>query len=69
MVRIERAITNDADLCPGSTYVQFELDGLLRADAAARAQIYTQALNADTGWLRRDEVRELEDLPPESENS
>jgi len=69
MVRIERAITNDPDLCPGATYVQFELDGLLRADAASRAQIYTQALDSDTGWLRRDEVRELEDLPPESENS
>ena len=25
------------------------------------------ALNPETGWMRRDEVRELEDLPPESE--
>jgi len=65
IVRIERAISNDADLCPGGTYVQFDLDGLLRADAATRAGIYTQALNADTGWLQRREVRELEDLPPE----
>jgi HK97 family phage portal protein len=66
LVRIERAISNDTDLCPGSTYVQFELDGLLRADAATRADIYTKALNAETGWLRRAEVRELEDLEPES---
>jgi phage portal protein BeeE len=66
LVRIERAISNDSDLCPGSTYVQFELDGLLRADAATRADIYTKALNAETGWLRRAEVRELEDLEPES---
>ena len=31
LVRIERAFTNDTDLCPGNTYVQFDLDGLLRA--------------------------------------
>ncbi len=65
LVRIERAITNDTDLCPGGTYVQFELDGLLRADAKTRAETYEKALNTETGWLRRDEVRELEDLPPE----
>ena len=65
IVRIETAITNDTDLCPGGTYCQFELDGLLRSDAKSRAETYTLALNADTGWLRRDEVRELEDLPPE----
>jgi HK97 family phage portal protein len=65
LVRIEKAFSNDADLCPGSTYCQFELDGLLRADAQSRAQTYTAALSPETGWLRREEVRELEDLPPE----
>ena len=65
IVRIETAITNDPDLCPGGTYVQFELDGLLRADAKTRAETYTQALAPETGWMRREEVRELEDLPPE----
>jgi HK97 family phage portal protein len=65
--RIERAISNDADLCPGGTYVQFDFDGLLRASSEQRAQSYTAALNPETGWMRRDEVRELEDLPPESE--
>lgn len=65
IVRIERAISNDADLCPGSTYVQFDLDGLLRADGATRSEVYTRALNPETGWMRRDEIRELEDLQPE----
>jgi HK97 family phage portal protein len=65
--RIERAISNDADLCPGGTYVQFDFDGLLRAASEQRAQQYTAALNAETGWMRREEVRELEDLPSESE--
>jgi HK97 family phage portal protein len=36
LVRIERAISNDADLCPGTTYVEFSLDGLLRGDTATR---------------------------------
>jgi HK97 family phage portal protein len=65
IVRIERAISNDSDLCPGNTYVAFDMDGLLRADAATRSEIYTRALNADTGWMTRAEVRELEDLTPE----
>jgi HK97 family phage portal protein len=65
LVRIERAITNDSDLCPGHTYVEFSLDGLLRGDTATRAGVYTQALNAATGWMTRAEVRELENLTPE----
>ena len=56
MVRIERAFSNDPDLCPGGAYLSFDLDGLLRADAATRAQVYTAALNPQTGWLTRDEV-------------
>jgi HK97 family phage portal protein len=66
IVRIERAISNDTDLCPGGTYVQFDLDGLLRADAATRAATYEKALNPETGWMTRPEIRELEDLPPEN---
>ena len=67
--RIERAISNDADLCPGGTYVQFDFDGLLRASSEQRAQAYTAALNPETGWMCREEVRELEDLPPEQVTS
>jgi phage portal protein BeeE len=64
--RIETAISNDVDLCPGSTYCAFDFDGLLRAAPEQRAQIYAAALNPQTGWLRREEVRALEDLPPET---
>jgi HK97 family phage portal protein len=67
LVRIEKAIGNDTDLCPGNTYVQFDLDGLLRADATQRSEIYMKALDPITGWMRRSEIRELEELPPESE--
>jgi phage portal protein BeeE len=51
LVRLERAISGDADLCPGGTYVEFDLDGLLRADASQRAAIYSAALNPTTGWM------------------
>jgi HK97 family phage portal protein len=64
--RIETAISNDADLCPGGAYVLFDFDGLLRSAPEQRAEAYTRALDPATGWMRRDEVRELEDLPPEN---
>jgi HK97 family phage portal protein len=62
--RIELAISNDADLAFQKQYVKFELDGLLRADAKSRAEIYHLALDPVQGWLDVDEVRRLEDLPP-----
>ena len=65
MRRIERAISADTTLCPGGTFVEFVLDELLRGDADTRSEIYTRALNPETGWMRRDEIRELENLPPE----
>jgi HK97 family phage portal protein len=66
LVLIEQAISQDADLCPGSLYVEFLLDALLRADSKTRAEIYEKALDPITGWLNRDEVRRLENLGPES---
>ena len=67
-VRIETAFSNDADLCPGGTYLLCDFDGLQRAAPEQRAQSYTAALNRETGWMRREEVRALEDLPPETES-
>jgi len=65
--RIELAISNDPDLAFQRQYVRFELDGLLRADAKTRAEVYALALDPVTGWMNRDEVRRLEDLEPEPE--
>jgi HK97 family phage portal protein len=67
LVVIEQALSADSDLCPGSLYVEFLLDLLLRADSATRADVYTKALDPITGWMRRDEVRRLENLEPEPE--
>jgi HK97 family phage portal protein len=63
---IEQGLSADADLFPQPVqYCRFDLEGLLRADPAARASFYTAALNNETGWMTRAEVRELEDLPAE----
>lgn len=62
---IEQALTADADLFNSTTFCEFLIDGLLRADSMTRAQVYEKALNPVTGWLRRDEVRRLENLEPE----
>jgi len=43
-------------------YVEFNVEGLLRADSAGRAAYYNQGLN--DGWLCRNEVRAKENLPP-----
>jgi hypothetical protein len=45
--------------------VKFEVDGLLRADARTRAEVYAKSLDPVTGWLTCAEVRRLEDLEPE----
>jgi HK97 family phage portal protein len=69
LVRIERAISNDVDLCPGGTYVEFLLDALLRGDADVRSQIYARALDPATGWMTRSEIRALENLDPEGDTN
>ena len=67
--RIELAISNDGDLAFERQYVKFEADALLRADAKTRADVYTAALDPLTGWMTREEVRRLEDLPPEPQGA
>jgi len=64
---LEAALSADVDLfSPESrTYCAFDLDGLLRGAPKDRAEVYTAALDPITGWLRREEVRALEDLPAE----
>jgi HK97 family phage portal protein len=63
---IEAALSSDPDLFPlPNTYAEFLVEGLLRADSSTRAQFYTAALNPQTGWMTRAEVRDLENLPRE----
>lgn len=43
-------------------YVEFSVKGLLRGDSAGRTALYSSALQ--NGWMSRNEVRQLENLPP-----
>lgn len=61
--RIEQYINKDL-LAPGERarfYSKFNVEGLLRADSAARASFYAVMVN--NGCMTRNQVRELEDWP------
>lgn len=63
MVRIEQQITKKL-MTPSERLKykpKFSVEGLLRADSQGRSNFYTSALQ--NGWMTRNEVRELEDLP------
>lgn len=49
------------------SYWKFNLGGLLRGDTAARTAFYQMAVRCSI--MKPDEVRELEDLPPEGGNA
>lgn len=62
--RIEQAIQKRviAPADQGRYYVKFNVEGLLRGDSAARANLYS--VFVQNGIMTRAEVRELEDLEP-----
>lgn len=59
MVKLEAAFNR---LTPPEQYVKFNVDALTRADLQARYQAHHLALT--DGWMSKDEIREIEDLPP-----
>lgn len=65
LVLLQQALSADRDLCPPAVYCEFVRDALMRPDAATRAAVFEKALNPSTGWMRRDEIRALENLPAE----
>lgn len=67
--RIEQSISKDL-LTPAERlryYPKYAVEGLLRADSAARSAFY--GVMVDKGILTRDEVRELEDREPMGGNA
>lgn len=64
-VRLEAHLNFDPDLMPRGTFVEFQLEGLLRGDQAARATFYSQGINA--GWLSPKRAAELENQPAPEE--
>lgn len=58
---LEKQLLSTADRVAGIT-IEFNLEGLLRADSTARAAFYKSGLN--DGWFTINEVRALENMPP-----
>ncbi len=60
LTRVEQRLTRLLD--PGTVYVRYAVEGLLRGDSAQRAAFYTQMWNI--GALSTNDIRRLEDMPP-----
>lgn len=58
---LEKQLLTPADRAAG-IIIEFNLEGLLRGDSAARATFYQSGLT--NGWMTINEVRALENLPP-----
>ncbi|EDS7008441.1 phage portal protein [Salmonella enterica subsp. diarizonae] len=62
LVNIEQEIGRCLLDSDDEVFAEFSVEGLLRADSAGRAAYYTSALQ--NGWLSRNDVRRLENMPP-----
>ncbi|KGD84915.1 portal protein [Pantoea stewartii subsp. indologenes] len=62
LVNIEQEISRCLLDNEDDVFAEFSVEGLLRADSAGRAAYYTSALQ--NGWMSRNDVRRLENLPP-----
>ncbi len=62
LVNIEQEISRCLLNVDDDYYAEFSVEGLLRADSAGRSAYYTTALQ--NGWMSRNDVRRLENLPP-----
>lgn len=60
--RIEAWVNFDEDLMAAGNFIEFEMEGRLRGDTATRYDAYAKAVGRP--WLRGNEVRRLENLPP-----
>ncbi|UNH40197.1 phage portal protein [Moellerella wisconsensis] len=62
LVNIEQEISRCLLSGDDDYYAEFSVEGLLRADSVGRAAYYTTSLQ--NGWMSRNDVRRLENLPP-----
>jgi hypothetical protein len=62
--KIEEAFSTLLTTEPGGefAFIRFTIDGLLRGDANSRFSAYSNGLQS--GWLKVNDVRRYEDLPP-----
>lgn len=64
-VRLEAHLNFDPDLMAPGSFIEFQLEGLLRGDSAARATFYSQLINA--GVMSPQTGARLENLPAPDE--
>lgn len=62
LIRWEQEINFKLISSMDSMYAEHNQDALMRGDSQGRAAFYAQALN--WGWLSRNDVRSMENLPP-----
>ncbi|HDC4357974.1 TPA: phage portal protein [Enterobacter hormaechei] len=62
LVNIEQEIGRCLLDSDEEVFAEFSVEGLLRADSAGRAAYYTSALQ--NGWMSRNDMRRLENMPP-----
>jgi HK97 family phage portal protein len=63
-VAFEEELNRDPDLFPtGRFFCEFLIDELLRAETKTRYEGWQIALDPATGWMKRNEVRQRENLP------
>lgn len=60
VTKIEQGVKRSLGL-PMTTVLEFDMDDLQRGDSAARAALY--ASGAQNGWMTRNQICELENLP------
>lgn len=67
IARWEHTIERDLLADDETLIAKFNVNGLLRGDAASRGEFYLKALGgarAETAWMTRNEARDLEDMDP-----
>lgn len=67
LVRFEKELNRKLFITPAeqkTSFVEFRVEGLLRGDTASRFASYQMAIQS--GFMKPDEARKLENLPPEA---
>jgi len=65
LTRIEAWVNADPHLLPAGNKIEFQIEGLLRGDSAARATFYSSGITA--GWMTPQKAAQLENLPAPDE--
>jgi len=65
---LEQGISSSLIVDHNRYFAEFNVDALLRGDLRSRYEAYAIGVNANTPFLRRDEIRKKENLPPAADS-